>query len=83
VTCSAGASAATACLIDNVLASGEKSGFTYRYKLKDGAEGFTLTADPTNQKSSPQHHYFADQTGVIRVEVGHVATANSPPIEHE
>jgi len=82
-TCTAGASAATACLIDNVLASGEKSGIRYHYTLKDGAEGFTLTADPANQKNPPQDHYFTDQTGIIRVEVGRVATADSPPIKYE
>jgi hypothetical protein len=82
-TCTAGASAAAACLIDNVLASGEKSGITYHYTLKDGAEGFTLTADPANQKNSPQDHYFTDQTGIIRVEVGRVATAGSPPVKYE
>ena len=82
-TCTEGASAATACLIDNVLASGEKSGITYHYTLKDGAEGFTLTADPATQKNPPQDHYFTDQTGIIRVEVGRVATADSPPIRYD
>jgi hypothetical protein len=77
------ASATTACLIDDVLASGKKSGIIYHYILKDGAEGFTLTADPASQKNPPQDHYFADQTGVIRVEVGRVATANSLPLGYE
>ena len=80
-TCTAGANAASACLIDNVLASGEKSGFAYHYTLKDGAEGFTLNVDPENQ-NVPQH-FFTDQTAVIRVEVGRVATADSPPIKYQ
>jgi hypothetical protein len=80
--CNTGVSAAAACLIDNVLASGEKSGFTYHYTLKEGAKGFTLTVDP-NQDNPPQHHFFTDQTGVIREEVGRFATADSPPIKYE
>jgi len=83
-TCATVATAAAACLIDNVLASGEKSGYIVRYKaidtLRSGSfDAFTLTADPINGGGSKDRHYFADQTGVIRVETGRPATAASPP----
>lgn len=85
-TCATVATAAAACLIDNVLASGEKSGYVVRYKAIDTLQSgrfdaFTLTADPVNGEGPRRHHYFADQTGVIRVETGRHATAASPPAD--
>jgi hypothetical protein len=83
-TCATVATAAAACLIDDVLASGEKSGYIFRYRAIDTSrsgrfDAFTLTADPVNGGGTKQRHYFADQTGVIRVETGRPATAASPP----
>jgi hypothetical protein len=85
-TCATVATAAAACLIDNVLASGEKSGYSYRYKAIDTTQNgrfdaFTLTADPVNRGGPKDRHYFTDQTGVIRVETGRPATAASPPAD--
>lgn len=85
-TCTTVATAAAACLIDNVLASGEKSGYILRYKAIDTLQSgrfdaFTLTADPVNGGSTKQRHFFTDQTGVIRVETGRPATAASPPAD--
>jgi hypothetical protein len=85
-TCATVATAAAACLIDDVLASGEKSGYILRYKaidtLRSGRfDAFTLTADPVNGGSTKQRHFFTDQTGVIRVESGRPATAASPPVD--
>jgi hypothetical protein len=82
--CATVATAAAACLIDNVLASGEKSGYILRYKAIDtlrsgGSDAFALTADPVNGEGTRKRHYFADQTGVIRIEIGRPATAASPP----
>jgi hypothetical protein len=79
------ATAAAACLIDDVLASGEKSGYSYRYKAIDtlgngSFDAFTVNADPLGADQTRQLHYFTDQTGVIRVETGRPATAASPPI---
>jgi hypothetical protein len=85
-TCATVATATAACLIDNVLASGEKSGYSYRYKAIDTTQNgrvdaFTLTADPVNGGGPKQRHYFVDQTGVIRIEIGRPATAASPPAD--
>lgn len=85
-TCATVATAAAACLIDDTLASGEKSGYIVRYKPIDTTrngrfDAFTLTADPVNGGGPKQRHYFADQTGVIRVETGRPATAASPPAD--
>jgi type IV pilus assembly protein PilA len=85
-TCATVATAAAACLIDNVLASGEKSGYIFRYKAIDASpsgrlDAFTITSDPVNEGSTKQRHFFTDQTGVIRVETGRPATAASPPAD--
>jgi type IV pilus assembly protein PilA len=85
-TCATAATATAACLIDNVLASGEKSGYSYRYKAIDTTQNgrfdaFTVTADPVQEGSTKQRHFFTDQTGVIRVETGRPATAASPPAD--
>ncbi|SRR5713226_2736273 len=85
-TCATVATAAAACLIDNVLASGEKSGYNYRYHAINTTQNgrldaFTLTSDPVHEGGTKQRHFFTDQTGVIRVETGRPATAASPPAD--
>jgi hypothetical protein len=77
------ATAAAACLIDKVLASGEKSGYGYRYQAIDTThsgilDAFTLTADSNNWGGTDQRHYFANETDVIRIETGRPATVASP-----
>jgi hypothetical protein len=84
-TCATVATAAAACLIDDVLASGEKSGYIFRYKAIDASrsgrfDAFALTSDPIHE-GTKQRHFFTDQTGVIRVESGRPATAASPPVD--
>ncbi len=84
-TCNAAATSANACLIDNVLASGEKFGYRYHYEAFGTArstsfDAFTVTADPLIDERKNQRHYFSDQTGVIRVETGRRATATRPPV---
>jgi hypothetical protein len=83
-TCATVATATAACLIDDVLASGEKSGYIFRYRAIDtkqngSFDAFTLTSDPIHEGGTKQRHFFTDQTGVIRVEIGRPATAASPP----
>ena len=55
-TCAEGATPAAACLIDDVWASGEKSGYSIRYKaidtLRNGKfDAFTINADPLPVKA--------------------------------
>jgi len=75
----------TADLIDSVLASGSKTGYTFTYAAGD-ADGdgrmdtYTVTAIPSNVGTTGQRHFFVDQTGVIRVEMNQPASVDSPPI---
>jgi type II secretory pathway pseudopilin PulG len=72
-------------LIDEVLASGTRSGylFTYSAEEKDAVgrlNAYTIHADPLTPGTTGQNHYFTDQTGVIRQERDGPANEQSPPI---
>jgi type IV pilus assembly protein PilA len=41
-----GAAPGTACLIDGVLAAGQKSGYNYTYALTNGGQGYSIVGDP-------------------------------------
>ena len=67
-------------------AAGRHSGYIFDYQLidvetggKDGS-GYTISANPATYGSTGRHYFFIDQTGVVRKESEHVATADSPPI---
>ncbi len=76
------ASAATACLLDNILALGAKSGYTVTSPTP-GALGtilapntnFSISAVPTAVGQSGQRSFCVDQTGVIRFD----PTGAAPP----
>lgn len=70
-------------LIDSRLALGNKNGYVYHYVPNGPAETFIITADPTGDGSPTAYHYFSDQTGVVRVEPGHAATAASQQYQGE
>ena len=68
--------AATACLIDPVLAAGTKSGYTFKQAPNTGAgttlapfTGFEATANPLNVGSTGQRSFCVDQSGVIHFDV--------------
>src|SRR5205823_3198348 len=77
-------------LIDSVLASGTKTGFTF----STAAAGFTpsgcgttvpcssytVTGDPQNSQTGTRH-FFSDQSGVIRNVIGAAATVADPPLQ--
>ena len=67
------AAAATACLIDGVLAAGVKSGynFTSAGTLPSGGvnNGFEASATPVAVGTTGQRAFCSDQTGVIRFNV--------------
>ena len=67
-------------LIQGDLADGEKAGYTFTLTLSPDAKSFALTATP---KGDPAllDHFYVDETGVIRVNTGAAADANSPPIQ--
>ena len=64
------AAAATACLIDGVLAGGTKSGYTFTSAgtLANAGvnNGFQVTATPAVVGTTGQRAFCSDQTGVIR-----------------
>ena len=80
-----GGSPTAAGLIDDVLASGSKSGFTYTYVPTTPdplgrPQGFVLNADPLNFGSTGQRYFYTDQSGVIRQSFSAQATATDNPI---
>ena len=79
----AGASSAGACLIDNVLGSGTKSGYTF--VLTAGATTpvttYTDKASPVTVGSSGQRGFYSDQTGVIRYNQSGSASSADKPLQ--
>jgi hypothetical protein len=72
-------------LVDGVLASGAKSGYTFRYTARDThgdgtLDAYTVQADPIDP-SRGGRHFFMDQSAVIRSEARKPATLESPPIQ--
>ncbi len=62
------ASSTSACMIDDVLSTGTKSGYTFTW-TGDGntpSVGYTILATPVSLGSSGQNQYCSDPSGVIR-----------------
>ena len=78
------ATSTSADLIDSVLASGTKSGYTFVYTGAAAVGGvvssYTLTATPITVGTTGQRGFFTDQTGVIRADSTGTATSSSTPI---
>ncbi len=74
--------AATPPYVDSVLGQdpATKQGYTYTY-TQVNANQYTLTAAPTNPGTTGNNYYFADESGVIRVNNGAAANANSTPLQ--
>jgi prepilin-type N-terminal cleavage/methylation domain-containing protein len=74
----------TADLIDSVLASGVKTGYTFTYAAGAPTNGviptYTINADPQVPNQTGTRFFFTDQSGVIRQNVGGAASATSTPI---
>lgn len=73
-------------LIDEVLASGRRSGYVFTYTVTEkdangSLTGYTITAEPAVPGSTGQRYLFTDQSGVIRMERDRPATQESPPLE--
>jgi len=79
------ASSTSADLIDNVLASGTKTGYTFTYTPGAAAGGiipvYTLTASPVVAGQTGQRYFFTDQSAVIRFNVSALATASDAPLQ--
>lgn len=74
------ASSTAADLIDSVLASGTKSGYTFVWTAAAGNQQYSITAAPTNPGVTGQRYFFTDQSGVIRVNTSTAATSNDLPL---
>ncbi len=77
-------SSTTADLVDSVLASGTKSGYTLAYTGVAGTggviSGYNITATPVTQGVSGQRGFYTDQSGVIRSDSAGSATSASTPL---
>jgi type IV pilus assembly protein PilA len=76
------ASPASACLIDDNLAQGAKSGYAFVW-VGDGATpsvSYTITGTPATPGSSGQSMYCSDQTAVIHVDPSGAACTNASPV---
>jgi type IV pilus assembly protein PilA len=82
---SASSSADGAALLDNALASGQKTGYLFTYRpgaTRDGVtDSYQVYADPINQGVTGTRHFFSDQTLIIRGSRETQANADSPPLD--
>ena len=68
-------------VIDSVLASGTKDGYTFRTTRGRDGSTFTVTGTPLSRGKTGNRSFYADETGVIRYTVeDRPATADDPPI---
>lgn len=79
------ATSTSADLIDSVLATGTKSGYTFAYTaVTSDANGnilsYTITGAPLTLGTTGQRGFFTDQSGVIRGDATGTATVTSTPI---
>jgi prepilin-type N-terminal cleavage/methylation domain-containing protein len=77
--------AASAGLIDSVLASGIKGGYSFVYTPIDSngdgqVDNWTLNANPVSPGQTGEKYFYVDQTNVIRYNLGGPATAASTPV---
>jgi type IV pilus assembly protein PilA len=77
-------SASNAALIDDILALGTKSGYTYTYVSGPAVNGvvvsFTLHANPVTPGITGNRYFFTDDSGIIRQNISALATASDTPI---
>ena len=65
-------------LIDDVLATGVKTGYLFTYASTTST--YTVNADPQNPGTTGQNYFFVDQTSVIKRNTSGVAGPGDPPI---
>jgi hypothetical protein len=75
-----------AMLIDDVLATGSKTGYHFTYEKAastDGtpAGGYIIVATPLVPSSTGVRSFFSDETGVIRFSRAGPADKDSPPLD--
>ena len=83
-TFGAGPSSTNAQLIDDVLAAGSKSGYTFSYApttVGSITSTYTLNGSPLTYNQTGQRYFFTDQSGVIRFNVSASATVSDSPLQ--
>jgi len=84
-TSSSGVSSTAAALIDDVLANGAKSGYTFTYAAGSATNGviptYTVNANPQVAGQTGQRSFFTDQSGVIRFNLTAAATVSDSPLQ--
>jgi type II secretory pathway pseudopilin PulG len=73
-------------LIDATLASRIKDGYVFTYQGIDShhdgrIDAFTLNADPAQSERTGYKHFYCSEDGVVRIENGRPASAESPPLQ--
>jgi prepilin-type N-terminal cleavage/methylation domain-containing protein len=83
--CTGAATSTSACLVDAVLAAGQKSGYNFALAGGSGTTPnvtYTITATPITVGQTGQRMFFTDQSGVIRADAtGSGASAASTPLQ--
>jgi type IV pilus assembly protein PilA len=84
-TAGAPVTASAAGLLDSVVASGLKSGYTFVYSpifqdQNGHYNGYTVTGNPTQPGSTGTAYYFTDQTAVIRSNSAGTASASDSAV---
>ncbi len=79
------ATASAAALIDPVLATGTKSGYTFVYTViitdtNGNVVAYSVTADPVSVGTTGERHFYTNQTAVIRQNGSAQAGPSDPPI---
>jgi type IV pilus assembly protein PilA len=76
--------ATNAALIDDILALGTKSGYTYSYipgaPVNGVVNSFSLHANPVNPGITGNRYFYTDDSGVIRQNTSALATVSDIPI---
>ena len=80
-TCATTATSTLACLIDDTLATGTKSGYTFKATTSGTAPfvQYSATGTPSVVGQSGQRAFFSDQSGVIRYDATGTAATNASP----
>jgi len=72
-------------IIDNVLASGRKSGYTFTYtpgeKVNGAIRSYTITAVPDQVGSTGQRRFWSDESGEIHFNGSGAADVSSPVLQ--
>jgi type IV pilus assembly protein PilA len=81
---SGNASSTSADLVDNILATGVKSGYAFVYTASAAVSSvvpaYAVQANPLTWNQTGTRYFFSDQSGVIRFNISAAATVSDSPI---